>query len=1050
MATSPAPSTPTGATSTPSSTPATSVDKHASADSPSQQESVEQNKMQTEVLMLDDSSSDVEMRQVEADKDKGAQGKGEAAGEKKRKGEDSPSAPASKKSKASSAASTSTGKKPAAPKARKDDASTKAKATLKKDEGEMKKELGIVTLNLKTAKLDIKQKVLDVKMAKGYTEELAAFVQYATNLFSGSADDGSGSEDEDDKKKKKKKAASKKGKGKKKATVLDDWPEEHHALVAKLLHESSANLGSAAGLIKKELVNAIENAKMLLDTDEDSQEKEDEGEMSIKDRLPIAPLKSLISTLATRNNYGLTPSLCSTINGIDVDDVPEKLAYWCWEVKEEKMEELKEGLGEKGEGLRGKWEKRRSEREQAQKDALSLFAALTFEQRSALLAGSASKPTTASTSADKKGKGKATSPTSDAAPAEDDGEGDDESSTSADQKAKKPVKEKAPKGKQEKVLTDEQKKEMEEKARVKAEQEAEKAAEKEAKKKEKEERDAEKELKRRERDAEKEVKRKEREKDKMEKEAQKAVKERARREKEEEDERKEKLKKKQSNAFASFFMKTSPVPEAGPSNSASTPQKGASPSLSNSASSSKPSTSTAISKSTADSDSASKPKKEKGFDAVFFPFKVRERVEVAEVCWDAVRRGKRVERVEVKEEGEMSRNDLLTSLRSRRPRIRLTNLSHYPSPPVTVRSAVEEIDAATSTNNDVSQHYAQLNDRNKVVVKLLKFREDVRPGYIGTWTKTSKVVGFRTPFAKETALLNYDYDSEGEWEDEPEGEGEDVLSDGEEEKDDPGAASEADSWLAEDDEIEYEEGYDEGDDIVMLDAEGKAKVGDSDVEIVEDEAEKKKRKKAAEKKKKEAEERQKKRKAALGNRPVIKGLAWEDEQGKSTEPLFSTMKVHFLNDASFGLNPFTFVSKPFASPSATSSSAGLGKGKENVVLSTTAANFTASDGKSPSLAPAADGTVNILKPKKAAPAKPFPAEHLARFVKFVNGSDRTKVLLVDDFLRTLKGEGVAITKAAVEAKFAEITVKKRVKGVLSVKEEVLVRLSSSSMLLASS
>ena len=68
-------------------------------------------------------------------------------------------------------------------------------------------------------------------------------------------------------------------------------------------------------------------------------------------------------------------------------------------------------------------------------------------------------------------------------------------------------------------------------------------------------------------------------------------------------------------------------------------------------------------------------------------------------------------------------------------------------------------------------------------IKYLKFAEDVRPPYIGTYTKicdhsTSSKLS-RNPFARSLPATDYNYDSEAEWE-EP-GEGEDLDSEGEEE-----------------------------------------------------------------------------------------------------------------------------------------------------------------------------------------------------------------------------------------------------------------------------
>jgi hypothetical protein len=71
--------------------------------------------------------------------------------------------------------------------------------------------------------------------------------------------------------------------------------------------------------------------------------------------------------------------------------------------------------------------------------------------------------------------------------------------------------------------------------------------------------------------------------------------------------------------------------------------------------------------------------------------------------------------------------------------------------------------------------------RSMLKMKFLQFKEDIRPAYWGTWTKRSKKVLPRRPFAKDTEFLDYDHDSEAEWE--PEGEGEDIKSGDEEDED---------------------------------------------------------------------------------------------------------------------------------------------------------------------------------------------------------------------------------------------------------------------------
>ncbi|GAA5848684.1 hypothetical protein JCM8547_004595 [Rhodosporidiobolus lusitaniae] len=963
MPSSPAPSTPPEG---PTSNPATSVDiKDKMHTAPSTDKAVE-----GDVLDLVDSDSDEDAAMKDADK-----GKEKSKGTK-RKGNDTPtSAPTKKKSKTStSKSSPSTGgskSKKASPPAGDD------------------KEKKLVTLNLKTNKFDFKQKEMKASGTASYMRELPDFLDFVAKLFA---------EDKD--------------------AVLDEWPEEHHGIVAKLVHESTSTVGVVASQVRKTLIATVE---IHLSGLEDSQEQGESG--SVDERLPLAPLKSLISTLATRINYGLTASDLADA-GIDlpegVKDVHNGLQIWCWEVKDE---------GLLGSEVVGRYEKRRAEREEAKAECLALLKILTPEQQAAVL--SKSKPSlndkaepkstpaakekkpveSASAAAKAKGKVKAKS---DAEGEEEEEEpkeeGEDDEVMVEEGKGKKPAAPpaapKPKKAKKEKVLTEEEKAEKEEKERKKAEE----AAEKEAKKQE-------------------------RLAAKAERDAVKAEKDKKKREKEEAEEKKEQLKKKQSNAFASFFTKTSPIPEAGPSKASSTiPAK---------------STAASSAATAAASSSASKPKKD-GFDYVFHPFTVRPNVELAKVCRDSEKEGKSVK---ISEDGDLDASALLSQYKSSfRPSSVLT-LSSYPSPPIGVRKTVEQISSADVTNNDASVFLDLLNDRKKVQVKVLKFADDVRPGYVGTWTKTSRVVGFRTPFARESALLNYDYDSEVEWEDEPEGEGEDLggLGDDDSDKDDDERDSDADSWLAEDDEIEFEEGYDEEGDLVMMDAEGRGGGAvDSDIEIVMDEAEEKRRReKERQRKKRKAEKdnapRGKRRNAPLP--PIIKGLAWEDEEGISTEPLFAPMKAVFLNDAHFGLNPFTFVSKPFTTssststshPSGSSSSTAKGKGKENTPLASSSAPPppplerdpitgklpAAPHTSSPSTVQTVPaGTINLLKPKRPSPSKPFPADLMPRFILAVHGSTDAKALVIGAFVKGVQAEGRKdCTKAATEAKWSEVVVK---------------------------
>ncbi|GAA6056417.1 hypothetical protein JCM3770_000692 [Rhodotorula araucariae] len=853
----------------------------------------------------------------------------------KRKGKDAPASaqPAAKKSKASS--------------------ESKDKTIDDKD-GHKAKAL----VELKNNRLESKQKPLQINMTMSYLGEMAAFLDYAVKHLSSSS-----------------------------SVQLDSYPEAHHPLVAKLIHESPLTLDGVFRHIKRTLAAAIAGGISSL---ADSQDELDEG--AVAARIPTAPLKALIQALATRTNYGLAAN--------DIDDLPEgvpgvpaPLQIWSWEVKREEH-----WCSE----LRAKLERRKRDREEIKSTAIALFHALSDDEQAAVLSAAADAKGGAKGGAGGKSKGKADADEADAEGA------------SAGKMAKGKAKAKSqgvkteegegdeggdkPKGaKKRKELTEDEKREAEEKVRVKAE----KDAEREAKRKEREEKRAKK--------AEEDAKKLER---KAEKDRAKAEKDRAKAEKEEEERKKLQAKKKQTNMFTNFFVKptTSPAPEeAGPSDP---PQPGKA--------------------------------QESDFDRVFHPFTVREKVTLAPVNRFRKADSPYVD-VKINSVPHLTLKDSLTSFLATASPHRIPPYDPHPTPPVSVRQCVVAINDSTLTSQDASAFYKLLEDRNKVRVKLFKFATDVRPGYIGTWTKTSHVVGPRTPFARETALLNYDVDSEVEWEEEADDpDAEDVGSDGARSDDEGGAESEADSWLAEDDEIEYEAGYDADGDVVMLSAEGQAPDDDEDVIVVEGDKERRKRERDSKKKKAERERRKKEREARKGPMlPVIKGACWQRDVEVVEDPVFKPMRIQFLNDAAFGLDPFTFVTKPFATPAATGPSASStasavkGKGKENIAIGG-GTPVPCPPGKTVTSAgpPVASGAVNTLKAKRGPPKQPFPEAHLARFVHHVHGSTKTRPVLIDSFVDAMKADGITLNKNTVDAKWKELN-PKRIKGMHTLAPEVL-------------
>ncbi|XP_017776534.1 PREDICTED: chromatin assembly factor 1 subunit A isoform X3 [Nicrophorus vespilloides] len=59
---------------------------------------------------------------------------------------------------------------------------------------------------------------------------------------------------------------------------------------------------------------------------------------------------------------------------------------------------------------------------------------------------------------------------------------------------------------------------------------------------------------------------------------------------------------------------------------------------------------------------------------------------------------------------------------------------------------------------------------DRMKAKFLKFHENKRPAYFGTWRKKSKFISPKNPLSMDKELLNYEIDSEEEWEDEVDGE----------------------------------------------------------------------------------------------------------------------------------------------------------------------------------------------------------------------------------------------------------------------------------------
>ena len=180
----------------------------------------------------------------------------------------------------------------------------------------------------------------------------------------------------------------------------------------------------------------------------------------------------------------------------------------------------------------------------------------------------------------------------------------------------------------------------------------------------------------------------------------------------------------------------------------------------------------------------------------------------------------------------------------------------------------------------VRRLHALLCDRTRLPVKVLIFHEDTRPGYFGTFTKSSSTIGPRDPLAKDAVSFDYSYDSGEEWEEEEEG---DVL---ENDEDEDGAAtdehdSDLDSWLVDDDEVE-EPG-------TPIDE----RLGSPDFFPPP-----LPKRKAKESGTAESKHEEKKRKVVVPLVPFTKGPCWETTIGECTYEPFNEFRIQLFNGSS--------------------------------------------------------------------------------------------------------------------------------------------------------
>lgn len=206
------------------------------------------------------------------------------------------------------------------------------------------------------------------------------------------------------------------------------------------------------------------------------------------------------------------------------------------------------------------------------------------------------------------------------------------------------------------------------------------------------------------------------------------------------------------------------------------------------------------------------------FDRVFKPFVRKKDAELAPVNWfrDA-RKRKRLADADVivvdeddteVRDVEMHKPDFNPEAS---PRTHLRRvLSACPSLPIrscsssTVRSIMARLSEAEVSDDTamVRALLSELHDRTRILARVFIFHEDERPGYFGTFTKRSRLIRPRRPFARDDIANDYAYDSGAEWGEEEEGGGDDVLGDSDDERDDDEGSDDLDGWLVDGDDGE--------------------------------------------------------------------------------------------------------------------------------------------------------------------------------------------------------------------------------------------------------
>ncbi|KAL0947089.1 hypothetical protein HGRIS_013230 [Hohenbuehelia grisea] len=311
--------------------------------------------------------------------------------------------------------------------------------------------------------------------------------------------------------------------------------------------------------------------------------------------------------------------------------------------------------------------------------------------------------------------------------------------------------------------------------------------------------------------------------------------------------------------------------------------------------------------------------------------------------------------------------------------------------PLAVRDIMTQLSEAEVTGDEalVRTLLKRLRDRQLIPAKVLIFADDARPGYFGTWTRNSRIIGPRTPIARDFLVLDYSYDSGEEWEEETPGDADDVNDDGEEEDDNESVDSDVDSWLV-DDEEELEQPLEEREpspllpDIPLPALTGKRKAEPGHKKLT------------------------KKRKVVVPLVPFARGPCWESTIGHCEFDLLKPYRIQLFNDTPFPIDPFAFISTPIEDLKAPECSS------EAIAPTNGSTPAKAVDSSMPP-----PSVPTIVKRTALAPKTPFPEAHLPFLLTKIQSLQAASITyLVEAIFQDLRAHKVK--KNAIEAKVREV------------------------------